>query len=156
MTRKATPKVTISSSQKALRVPSRKLRALAPFVAKKEGHRLAELDIAVVGPGEIASLNRRWLARAGTTDVLSFDLSEGGGKGISAQLVICGDAAVAQARARGLKPQRELMLYVVHGLLHLMGYEDSSIRGAAKMDAREEALLAEFLAAPARRPRRVF
>jgi probable rRNA maturation factor len=62
------------------------------------------------------------------------------------QLVVCGDVAVEQARLRGLKPQHELMLYVIHGLLHMMGYEDTSIRGGAKMHAREDELLKEFLA----------
>lgn len=45
------------------------------------------------------------------------------------------------------------MLYVVHGLLHLMGYEDESVRGAAKMHARQEELLADFLQS-LHRPRR--
>ena len=59
--------------------------------------------------------------------------------------MVCGDLAVEQAKARGLKARDELMLYVIHGLLHLMGYEDTSIRGGARMHAREEELLKEFL-----------
>lgn len=123
---------------------------LVDFVARREGTRVAEVDLAIVGAGEIASLNRRYLSRTAATDVLSFDLSESGRGGLCVQLVVCGDVAASQAAARGLSAQRELMLYVVHGLLHQMGYEDESIRGAAKMRAREDELLAEFL----RRPRR--
>lgn len=135
----------MSSSTSALRVPRRKLAALVHFVAAREGARVAEIDIAVVGAKEIASLNRRFLGRAGPTDVLSFDLSEAGAGGICAQLVICGDVAAREAKLRGIGVHRELMLYVVHGLLHLMGYEDASVRGAAKMHAREEELLGHFL-----------
>lgn len=140
------PKATIaiSSSQKALRVPRKRIERLVAFVAAAEGMRLAEVDLAVVPDGQIASLNRRYLRHAGPTDVLSFDLSEGGG-GLAAQLVVCGDVAVREARLRRLPPQRELMLYVVHGLLHLMGYEDQTVRGAARMHAREEELLRSFL-----------
>jgi len=139
------PCVAISSSCPAVRVPRKKLAELVTFVAAREGARLGEVEIAVVGLEEIASLNRRYLRHAGPTDVLSFDLSETGKAGICAQLVVCGDVAKRQARLRGIPFHRELMLYVVHGLLHLMGYEDQSVRGAAKMHAREEELLWEFL-----------
>jgi probable rRNA maturation factor len=138
------PVVAISSAQRAVRVPRKQIAALVDFVARSEGARVAEVDLAVVSAGQMASLNRRYLAHRGATDVLSFDLSEAGRGGLCVQLVVCGDLAAAQAAAHGLSPQRELMLYVVHGLLHQMGYEDSSIRGAAKMHAREEELLEEF------------
>jgi probable rRNA maturation factor len=143
-TRRRKPVVSISSAQRAVRVPRQRIAALVEFVARRERLRLAEVDLAVVSAGQIASLNRRYLAHRGATDVLSFDLSESGRGGLCVQLVVCGDVAVAQAAARGLSSQRELMLYVVHGLLHQMGYDDSSIRGAAKMHARQEQLLAEF------------
>jgi probable rRNA maturation factor len=144
-TRRAKPKVLISSTQRAVRLPRGKMVELIDFVARREGVRVAEVDLAVVAADQMAGLNRRYLQRAGTTDVLSFDLSESGRGGLSAQLVVCGDVAAAQAAARHLPPQRELMLYVVHGLLHLMGYEDDSVRGAAKMHARQEELLRDFL-----------
>jgi probable rRNA maturation factor len=143
--RRSKPKVLISSAQRAVRVPRKKIAELVGLVARREGVRVAEVDLAVVAADEIAALNRRYLGHGGATDVLSFDLSEAGRGGLSIQLVICGDVTAAQAAARGLAVQRELLLYVVHGLLHQMGYEDSSIRGAAKMHARQEELLEEFL-----------
>jgi probable rRNA maturation factor len=139
------PVVSISSAQRAVRVPRKRIAALVDFVARSEGARVAEVDLAVVSAGQMASLNRRYLAHRGATDVLSFDLSEAGRGGLCVQLVVCGEVAAAQAAARGLSSQRELMLYVVHGLLHQMGYDDSSVRGAAKMHARQEELLEEFL-----------
>ena len=135
----------ISNSQRAVRVYRRRLARLVRFVAREEGHRLGQIDIAVAGRGEMSRLNREWLRDGRATDVLSFDLTEGGGSGIFAQIVVCGELAAEQARLRGVRPQRELMLYVVHGLLHLMGYEDATVRGAAKMHAREDELLDEFL-----------
>ncbi len=144
----------ISSSQRAIRVPRKKLAALATFIAQAEGVRLSQVDLAVVGDSEIATVNKDWLSHRGPTDVISFDLSDGGGAGLSCQLVICGEAAVREAAARGLRPQHELMLYVVHGLLHMMGYDDLAIRPAARMHARQDELLKEFLAAKPRKTKR--
>jgi probable rRNA maturation factor len=139
------PRVAVSSGCRGVRVPRKRIAKLVTLVARCEGVRLAEVDVAVVPAVQIAAINRRYLRHAGSTDVLSFDLSEAPGEGVSAQLVVCGDVAARQARLRGLPTSRELMLYVVHGLLHLMGYEDATARGAAKMHAREEELLREFL-----------
>lgn len=140
-TGKSKPKVLISNSQRAVRVFRRPLAELVRFVARKEDRRLGQIDLAVVGRAEMSRLNRRWLGDGRATDVLSFDLSDGGGAGIYAQIVVCGDMAARQGRRLGLPAQRELKLYVVHGLLHLMGYEDRTVRGAAKMHAREDELL---------------
>ncbi len=142
--RKQKPTVLISSSQRAIRVPRKEITALVEFVAQAEGVRVAQVDIAIVGNKEMAGVNQDWLSHRGPTDVISFDLSEDG-EGINCQLVICGDVAVKQAAARGLPPQHELMLYVVHGLLHMMGYDDLAIRPAARMHAREEELLKAFV-----------
>ena len=136
--------VNISSSQTALRVPRKKITALVEFVASAESAPLDEVDIAIVASRRIAALNRRYLQHAGATDVLSFDLSVPGG-GIIAQVIVCGDVAVRQARARRVGPQRELMLYIVHGLLHVMGYDDTTPQAAEKMRIRQEELLEAFL-----------
>lgn len=149
--------MAIASSQRAVRVPRKRIGELVGFVARAEGARIAAVDVAVVTAAEIAALNRRYLRHAGPTDVLSFDLSDADRAGLSAQIVVCGELAAAEARTRGIGPQRELLLYVVHGLLHLIGYEDDSVLGAARMRARQEELLDEFLAGAAARragPRR--
>ena len=127
-----------------MRVPRKRLSELIRFVAADEGARLAEVDLAVVTGPQMAALNRRYLDRSGPTDVLSFDLTESGERGLSAQLIVCGETAVAQAAARGCTRQRELMLYVIHGLLHLMGYDDSTSSSAAEMHARAEQVISAF------------
>jgi probable rRNA maturation factor len=144
------PKVTISSSQTALRVPRKRIEGLVAFVAREEAVRIAEVDLAVVDAEEIARLNRRWVGHRGETDVISFDLSDDEAAGaLSCQLIVCGDVAVRQAGHRGLKKTHELMLYVVHGLLHLTGWDDRDVRAAARMHARQEELMAKFLHSPA-------
>jgi len=147
------PKVAISSTQKAIRVPRKAIAELVAFVSSAEGYPVADADIAVVDSAKMAELNRRYLRHSGATDVLSFDLSEAPRIGLSVQLIVCGDVAAAEAFCRGLTPARELLLYVLHGLLHVMGYEDESIRGSVRMQARQEELLEQFLNRPPRGPK---
>jgi probable rRNA maturation factor len=137
--------VNISSSQTALRIPRKKITALVEFTASAEAAQLEEVDIAVVTSRRIAALNRRYLKHSGATDVLSFDLSAPGG-GLVVQVIVCADIAAGEARLRRISPQRELMLYIVHGLLHVMGYDDTTPQAAEKMYARQEELLEAFLA----------
>jgi probable rRNA maturation factor len=136
--------VNISSSQTALRIPRKRITALVEFVSSAESIQLDEVDIAIVTSRRIAALNRRYLQHAGATDVLSFDLSVPGG-GTMVQVIVCADVAVREARSRRIGPQRELMLYIVHGLLHVMGYDDTNPQAAEKMYARQEELLEAFL-----------
>ncbi len=128
-----------------MRVPRKKIAALVAFVARVQGVPIGEVDIAVVSGSEIAAHNRRWMGRAGRTDVISFDLSDESADRLVAQLIVCGEVAAQQGPLRGTGPQRELLLYVLHGLLHLMGYDDTSTGAAAEMHAREEEILDEFL-----------
>jgi len=140
------PIVNISSEQTALRIPRKKINALVEFVARRQDAAIEEVDIAIVTARRIAALNRRWLQHAGSTDVLSFDLSSPGDRGVVAQIIVCADVAVRQAKARRIGPQRELMLYIVHGLLHVLGYDDTNPESAEKMYIRQEQLLQGFLA----------
>jgi len=149
--------VLISSGQSAIRVPRMQIDRLVAFVAKAEGVRFAQVDIALVDNKEMAAHNRRFLNHSGSTDVISFDLTDeedaGGAptktrrRGLSAQLIVCGDVATEQAPHHGLSATAELLLYIIHGLLHVIGYDDVDIRAGAKMHAREEELLRNFLAA---------
>ena len=143
-TKRGGPKVAICSTQRAMRVPRKAIAELVTRVAEAEGCCVADADVAVVDAARMAELNRRYLRHAGATDVLSFDLSEAPTAGLSVQIIVCGDVAVAEAAARGIPARDELLLYVIHGLLHVMGYEDQSVRGAARMRARQDELLAEF------------
>ena len=127
-----------------MRVPRKKIAALVRFVVRQQCASISEVDVAVVSRGEMVRLNRRWLRRGGATDVISFDLSAPGPRGNVVQVVVCGDVAASQARRRGGGAGRELMLYVVHGLLHLTGLDDHSAGDAARMRARQEELLDGF------------
>jgi probable rRNA maturation factor len=93
----------------------------------------------VVGDVEIARAHVSHLGEPGTTDVITFDLSEG--PELDVDLLVCVDEACRQASARGHSVERELLLYVVHGVLHCMGFDDHDEAGALAMHRREDEVL---------------
>ncbi len=136
--------ITISNRQESLDISAASLRRLVEFVATAEGRGIDSVDVAIVDTDEIASLNSRYLDRDEVTDVLSFDISEANSPGISAQIVVCGAVAAEVGPRHGMSGDDELMLYIIHGLLHLMGYDDAGVQQAERMKRRQEQILAEF------------
>lgn len=134
-------------------MPRKRIAQLIECLARQEGLRAAQVDVAVVAADQMAALNRRYLGQAGPTDVLSFDLSDELSDGLVAQIVVCGDIAAAKGPIHGHTAARELLVYIAHGLLHLVGYDDITPRLAAGMHARGGKLLAEVYPLPKRRGR---
>ena len=135
--------VTISSRVSDFRVPRRKILSLVDHLARAEKLSLGQVDIAVVGAREMAKINRQFLSHAGSTDVISFDLSDPGGP-LDAQIIVCSDVARREAHRRRLAVTHELLRYVAHGLLHLSGYDDATPEQARQMHERQEMLLEAF------------
>ncbi len=125
-------------------VPAERVERLVRFVAGREGAELAYVEVAIVGRRRMATLNAELLGHAGPTDQISLDLGAAPGGGLVAQLIVCADVAAIEARRRGHSPAAELLLYVTHGLLHLLDYDDHTAADSTRMHAREDELLAEF------------
>jgi len=140
------PTVAVSSTQKALRVPVARLRELVRFVARRRRVRLTYVEVEVVSARAIAALNRRYLSHRGATDVISFDLSDRDSVGLVGLIVVCADLAVREAPRHSQRPTHELMRYVIHGLLHLMGCKDKTPVDRQAMHEAETGLLEAFLA----------
>jgi probable rRNA maturation factor len=138
------PIITILSEQSALRVPRRTIASLVDFVASREKVRFACVDVLVVDDDAMSTHNWTYLKHRGTTDVISFDLSEPGDRALTAQLIVSAETARRVGPDNGLSPQTELLLYVLHGLLHVIGYDDQTPEDRARMTARQESLLADF------------
>ena len=103
-----------------------------------------EVSIAIVDDNEIRELNSRFLNRKAATDCLSFDLS-GDEKGPKIfDLVVNGEMAVRQATLRGHSSRAELALYITHGLLHNLGFDDSTQSRARKMHQTEDDILQQL------------
>ena len=104
----------------------------------------AELSVLLVSDGEMRRLNRDWRGRDRPTDVLSFAQGEGAGAapdGLLGDVVISVDTARRQARSGRRPLGREAERLLVHGLLHLLGYDhERSAADARRMQRRERAL----------------
>ena len=98
-----------------------------------------ELSILVVGPARSRSLNRRYRRRNHATNVLSFPAAERGR--CLGDLVICPQVLRREARAAGLAERAHWMHLVIHGALHLIGYDHERAADARRMEQREVRLL---------------
>jgi probable rRNA maturation factor len=109
-----------------------------------------EISILLVDDWRIAALNRRFLGREGPTNVIAFPMQEGRFAGLSPNLlgdvVISVDTAHREARAAGLALDERVTQLVVHGLLHLHGYDhEHDAAEARRMAAKSRRLLAKIL-----------
>ena len=127
---------------------TRELRRVLRYLGISQG----SWTVKVVGDKEMAELHRRTMRIAGTTDVLTFDLREesegrrrkpehGGGAMVELDTVMCVDEARRRAKELGHTVRAELLLYCVHSLLHVQGYDDVTAAGARRMHAREDEIL---------------
>jgi probable rRNA maturation factor len=137
-------RISIACPQEAVPVERAFLRQVARTVLEGESVADAEISLAFVDNTTIHRLNKRYLDHDEPTDVLSFPLSEPGARKLTGELVIGAEVAQAQAASRGHEVGAELALYVIHGLLHLCGYDDATEKGAAEMRQRERHYLREL------------
>lgn len=101
-----------------------------------------EVRLKVVDDREMAHAHETYSGVAGTTDVLTFDLTDGEGTSpLDVDILLCLDEASRQARARGHEPRRELLLYSIHGILHCLGHDDHDPEAYELMHAQEDKLL---------------
>lgn len=133
-------KVAITNDQTRLRIDSAILRAAIEQVLSGEGITAGEISLAVVDDAAIHDLNRRWLEHDEPTDVLSFVLEEEAGYR-EGEIVVSADTAQARAAEFGWSAHDELLLYVVHGALHLAGYNDKEPSEREQMRQRERLYL---------------
>jgi probable rRNA maturation factor len=122
------------------RINRRRLIDTARHVLAAQRIPKAELSVALVDDAMIHQLNRRYLAHDYPTDVITFPLSDRV-EPLSAEIVISVETAAREARQRGVPREHEVLLYLIHGILHLCGYDDSTPRAAARMRRRQQRLL---------------
>lgn len=101
--------------------------------------RIRSVSIGVIGDAAMRRFNREFHATDETTDVLSFDLSDD--RSIEGEILVCAPYARREARSRGIPWQTELVLYIVHGLLHLCGEDDHAPADARRMRRLECGIL---------------
>ena len=100
-------------------------------VLSAAGLKEAEVSLAIVDDRTIQQLNRQYLDHDEPTDVLSFLLEREVGR-LEGEIVVSRDTAASSAPAYGWTPADELLLYVIHGALHLVGFDDTTPDAAAE------------------------
>lgn len=129
------PKVSIASPQELVPIDRPRLREIVRLVLAEEDINDYEISLAFVDNPTIHRINKQFLDHDEPTDVITFPYSSG--KVLVGELVIGVEVALEQARAGGHPVDAELALYVVHGLLHLVGYDDKDAHDRRQMRARE-------------------
>lgn len=107
--------------------------------------RLGDLSIALVGDRRMSELHQAFMNIADPTDVLTFPLdTDARGRVTSGEVVICVPEARRQARSLKIEPKLEVLLYAIHGMLHLLGYDDLTDLAYAKMHRTEDRILTQL------------
>jgi probable rRNA maturation factor len=119
------------------------VRSLVQGVLRAEGAGTAMVSVTFVSARAMAAMNRRHLAHAGPTDVITFAFAPVGPAGVVGDIYICPDVARENAAAFGCGVREETARLVVHGTLHVLGYEhpEGDARTASPMWRRQEALV---------------
>ena len=137
--------VRISDKGRRFTADIPRFEKLATTICARFGLKTAAVDIAIVNHAEIEKMNRRFLSRKGVTDVISFDLSDAGEDKVRVfDIAVNGELAAAQAAERSIEPAAELALYITHGLLHNLGFNDADPGEAARMHKVEDEILQDL------------
>ncbi len=127
--------ISIINLQRKVPIPVSKIKSGARKAAHMVKLNNAELSIVCIGPQRMRRVNREYLGHDYVTDVITFDHGE---------IIICPAVAVRNAKLYRSTLQKELLLYAVHGILHLAGYDDHAPADIRVMRAQEQKILEQF------------
>lgn len=140
--------VFVANEQGIVPVDERRLVSLMRIAAAEEGVEPgAEVTVLLVERAAMASLKEKWLGEPGATDVLAFPMDDqvpDEEPYILGDIVICPEVAQDHATEEGNNVTEEVDLLLVHGFLHLRGYDHVKPQDARSMRHRERKILAEF------------
>ena len=139
--------ISLANEQSRHAVDVEQLTAAATLVLRDSPFDSAEISIAVVDDAAIHALNRHYLNHDWPTDVLSFLLGEED-RHLQGEVIISADAAATSAAELGCSPGAEQLLYVIHGMLHLVGFRDKLPAEITAMRAAEAQYLLRFGVGP--------
>ena len=132
--------ILIANQQSELAIDADRMRTVARQILEDAHFSSAALSIAIVDDATIRQLNRRYLQHDWPTDVLSFPLDERADY-LEGEVVVSAEVAAKAAAEVPWPGTEELLLYVIHGTLHLVGYRDKQPEEIAEMRAAEKTYL---------------
>ena len=135
--------IRVKNLQSKITVSVSKLQSAAQnivkLLSKDQKPFPAGVSIAFVGSQRMRSINRKFLGHDYVTDVITFDLED------SAEIIICPMVAKQNAKAYNMSISKELLLYVVHGFLHLAGFDDHTPKDIEQMRLKENYILQKLV-----------
>ena len=146
--------IPVSNRQRRVAVRAAEVRAVVEAVFAHERAGEPAVAVSVLDDAAIRAVNARWLGHDWATDAIAFSYAEDPAPdGVRGEVLVSAETAAREARARRGDARRELLLYVAHGTLHLLGWDDDTPRRRTAMNARASRILAVALgpAAAARR-----
>lgn len=129
--------IEIADEQTALEVDPAGVCRIIRLILENEGVGSAAISVAVVDDPTIHQLNCKYLEHDYPTDVLSFVLEQVGSH-LEGEVIVSSDTAIRQATEYSVDASAELMLYIVHGTLHLVGYNDKTDDDRVIMRSKEQ------------------
>lgn len=148
-TQKETVNIAIINQQHRIPVDSLVIKKIAQIILSREKLKNKDLSITIVSEKKIRKLNKEFLGKDRTTDVLSFSFSSRESRPASentlGDVVVSSGAAIKNARVYKTTAKKELYLYVIHGILHLAGYDDGISRERAVMRKKEQFYLKKII-----------
>lgn len=121
-----------------------RLSRLVHRICEKHAVQQADIEIQIADDDGISAVHERFLNSAAATDVISFDLTDDFQQQRCFQLVVNAEMAKRTSKTLGHPPEAELALYITHGMLHNLGFDDTDPGDAKKMHETEDALLQEL------------
>ncbi|MGA9780360.1 MAG: rRNA maturation RNase YbeY [Limisphaerales bacterium] len=152
--------IVVANRQRTQKIDLRSLKQIANTLLTDLKIEDAELGVHLVAAPEMTRLNETFLRHRGSTDVITFDYTDRGGQcfvttqkitattkrcpPLHGEIFICVDEAVSQARQFRTSWQSEIVRYLVHGVLHLLGHDDSRAGERRNMKREEDHRLGEL------------
>jgi probable rRNA maturation factor len=133
--------ITVKNLQSKIPIPVSRIKTTAEKAVRqlKQTEAIAMLSIVFVGPQRMRTINRTYLGHDYVTDVITFNLEEAG------EIIVCPEVAQKNAKRYKNSTSQELLLYVIHGILHLSGYDDHKPSDIQKIRFMEQELLKKVL-----------
>jgi len=135
--------IAIADEQQRLQIDGGRLKTAVRQILADAKITSADVSLALVDDATIHELNRQYLGHDYPTDVISFVLDHTAGR-LEGEVIVSTDTAATTAARLGWPPEDEVLLYVVHGILHLVGHDDQDPDSLAAMRAAERHCLAGF------------
>ena len=139
--------IHVINEQKSLKISSRQVKNLVSLVLKEENCSCDEVSVTFVDTPRICELHEEFFQDNSPTDCISLpmDMEEDDIYRILGEVFVCTDTAIEYAKEHNTDPKEETALYIVHGLLHLMGYDDIEDEDRVQMRAAEKRLMQKIV-----------